>query len=167
MVNHTTITKEALLQLLEAIHDPEIPVLTIQDLGMVRDVVWIQDHWKITITPTYTACPAVDTILEDISSLLQKHQIPFQLEVALSPAWTTDWMLPQAKEKLKQYGIAPPVGQSQHICSIQLFQDDVIVNCPRCNASDTQLISSFGSTACKALYKCNQCLETFDYFKCH
>ncbi|WP_126969561.1 1,2-phenylacetyl-CoA epoxidase subunit PaaD [Gynurincola endophyticus] len=167
MVNPSTISKDELSILLEQIHDPEIPVLTIQDLGMVRDVSWVNDHWKIVITPTYTACPAVDAILEDIGTLLNQQNIPHQLEVTLSPAWTTDWMTQQARQKLKAYGIAPPVEQSDHVCGIQLFQKEVTVHCPQCNSDQTSLLSSFGSTACKALYKCNHCLETFDYFKCH
>lgn len=154
-------------ELLEKINDPEIPVLSIVDLGMVRSIEFINQHWLIQITPTYSACPAVDAILEDISKILQEEQIPFQLEVVLSPAWTTDWMTHTGKEKLRAYGIAPPVGNSSHQCGIQLFQQDVIVDCPRCGSSHTQLLSSFGSTACKALYKCDECLETFDYFKCH
>lgn len=167
MVNQTTISNHTVLNLLDSIHDPEIPVLTIRDLGMVRRVENIHGVWEIDITPTYTACPAVDTILEDIKKVLDENQIPHQLKVVLSPTWTTDWMTESGKQKLKSYGIAPPVGQVDHTCSIQLFQNDLVVHCPRCDSAQTNLLSSFGSTACKALYKCEQCLETFDYFKCH
>ena len=167
MVNQSTISNHTVLGLLDTIHDPEIPVLTIRDLGMVRRIEEKDGIWEIDITPTYTACPAVDTILEDIEVVLKKHQIPHQLKVVLSPAWTTDWMSETGKQKLKTYGIAPPVGQVDNTCSIQLFQKDIIVHCPRCESAETHLLSSFGSTACKALYKCDHCLETFDYFKCH
>ncbi len=145
-------------QWLEGIPDPEIPVLSITDLGIVRDVRWEEDELVIRITPTYSGCPAMDAIANDIRVSMKEHGVErFRLETVLSPPWTTDWMTEQAKEKLKGYGIAPP----------RLVSIGEAVPCPHCGSSRTQLVSRFGSTPCKALYKCLNCLEPFDGFKRH
>lgn len=150
---------EEVWQWLAEISDPEIPVLSIVDLGIVREVRW--DHageLKITITPTYSGCPAMDAIAADIRKAAKEHGVEkMRLETRLAPAWTTDWMTEEAKEKLRSYGIAPP----------QLVSIALPVRCPHCGSQNTRLVSRFGSTACKALYKCLACLEPFDVFKRH
>lgn len=158
-------SKEDILQILENVFDPEVPVLTIQDLGIVRDVdVRDEKSVEVTITPTYSGCPAMNTIATNIKfELIANGFEHVTVKEVLSPAWTTDWMTELGKQKLKDYGIAPPQYQSKN----NPLENDVKVPCPRCGSMDTQLLSQFGSTACKALYKCNACLEPFDYFKCH
>lgn len=134
------------------------------DLGVVRAVEWNDDTLDITITPTYSGCPAMDMIAMQIRLSMAEHGIKkLNIKQALSPAWTTDWMSESGKQKLKEYGIAPPVGKSGQ----QLHPDDIVVACPQCGSTHTRLVSEFGSTACKALYQCNDCKEPFDYFKCH
>lgn len=158
------VNKERIWDLMEEVFDPEVPVLTIMDLGIVRDVVRIDDSWKITITPTYSGCPAMKTIEDDIIEKLGEHGIEnISVELVLSPAWTTDWLTESGKRKLKEYGIAPPVDE---VDKSVLFADPPIVPCPRCDSKNTKMISQFGSTACKAHYQCQACLEPFDYFKC-
>jgi ring-1,2-phenylacetyl-CoA epoxidase subunit PaaD len=150
--------------LLEDVYDPEVPVLSVVDLGIVRSVERIDKVIHVTITPTYIGCPAMQTIEKDIESKLKTHQIvDFNIITSISPAWTTDWMSEEGKRKLKEYGITPP--QDEPDKSI-LFAEPIIVPCPRCDSSNTKMVSRFGSTACKAHYQCNQCLEPFDYFKC-
>ncbi|MEP6684191.1 MAG: 1,2-phenylacetyl-CoA epoxidase subunit PaaD [Parafilimonas sp.] len=168
MTDALIITKEKIFSILESVTDPEVPVLSIIDLGIVRDVEIESSHKiKITITPTYTGCPAMDVISMSIRMcLLENGFTDITIKNVLSPAWTTDWMSEVGKQKLKAYGIAPP-NVSQQVCTPALFQKDEAVQCPHCNSYHTQLISRFGSTACKALYKCNDCKEPFDYFKCH
>ena len=149
-------------QILSQVTDPEIPVLSITDLGVLRKVYWDEQtaEWKIIITPTYTGCPAMDAIATNIRLTLLANNIKnFKIEMVLSPAWTTDWMSEAGKQKLQTYGIAPPNKQ------IEIPEDGV--ECPLCQSHNTKLISTFGSTACKALYQCNDCKEPFDYFKCH
>ncbi len=153
-------------QVLEKISDPEIPVLSIMDLGIIRSITLSNtrnlDNPTVTIgiTPTYNGCPAVDMINMEIRlALLENGYTDIRIEQVLSPAWTTDWMTAVGKEKLKTYGIAAPDKK------FTIPADGV--ECPQCNAHNTRLISEFGSTACKALYQCNECLEPFDYFKCH
>ena len=161
-------TKETILSLLQEVCDPEIPVLSILDLGIVRDVILNDDgQMEIVITPTYSGCPAMDAISMDIRLKLIEHGYKnIKITHALSPAWTTDWMSESGKEKLKAYGIAPP-NSKQIVCDTELFGRDEAIQCPRCNSYHTRLISQFGSTACKALYQCLDCKEPFDYFKCH
>ena len=154
--------------LLEEVHDPEVPVLTVIDLGIIRKVELKGDSKPvITITPTYSGCPAMDVISMSIRMKLLEHgfQNP-EMKTVLSPAWTTDWMSERGKQKLKAYGIAPP-NAKQLVCEPGLFQQEESIQCPHCNSYNTRMISQFGSTACKALYKCNDCQEPFDYFKCH
>ncbi|PHR34196.1 MAG: phenylacetate-CoA oxygenase subunit PaaJ [Fluviicola sp.] len=158
------VNKERIWDLMEEVFDPEVPVLTIMDLGIVRDVVQIDDYWKISITPTYSGCPAMKTIEDDIIEKLGEYGIEnVSVELVLSPAWTTDWLTESGKKKLKEYGIAPPVDE---VDKSVLFADPPIVPCPRCDSKNTKMISQFGSTACKAHYQCQECLEPFDYFKC-
>lgn len=150
---------------LSSVTDPEVPVLTIIDLGIVRDIQVNNNEVTVTITPTYSGCPAMDVISISIRMLLlSKGFKKVNIEMQLSPAWTTDWMSEDGKRKLKEYGIAPPVRKSAE--GLGLFEDDG-VQCPRCNSTDTELVSRFGPTSCKSLYKCNSCKEPFEHFKCH
>lgn len=154
-------------KLLEDVCDPEVPVLSIVDLGIVKDVKLIEDEVEITITPTYSGCPAMDAISLDIRLKLAEHGYKkVKLNTVLSPAWTTDWMTDAGKQKLKAYGIAPP-NTKQQVCATRLFAESEAIQCPLCNSYHTKLVSYFGSTACKALYQCKDCNEPFDYFKCH
>ena len=154
-------------RLLENVMDPEVPVLSIIDLGMVRDIKLNDEELVVTITPTYSGCPAVDMISMGIKMELLSYGFK-KVEVVqvLSPAWTTDWMSEDGKNKLLAYGIAPP-NPKQQVCSDELFAAAEAVQCPHCKSWHTDRISEFGSTACKALYRCLDCQEPFDYFKCH
>lgn len=155
-------TTAEILSILNDVCDPEIPVLSIIDLGIVRDVKLNAEEVEIFITPTYSGCPAMDAIAIDIRLKLIEHgHKKIKLTSVLSPAWTTDWMSEEGKRKLKEYGIAPP-----HWSGHSKWPDQ-LPPCPQCNSSNTKLLSQFGSTACKALYQCNDCKEPFDYFKCH
>ncbi len=146
--------------ILEEVHDPEIPVLSIFDLGIVRDVKMSGDETEVIVTPTYSGCPAMDAISVDIRLKLLEHGYKkIKISNVLSPAWTTDWMTDEGKRKLKEYGIAPPPRSDRH--------GPAEVICPQCGSKNTKLLSQFGSTACKALYQCNDCKEPFDHFKCH
>lgn len=148
-------------EILETVVDPEVPVLTITDLGVLRDVRISGNEIEVVITPTYTGCPAMDMIAMNIRLALAGHGYTHvKITSVLSPAWTTDWMTEAGKQKLKEYGISPPA-LSSSILSGQLPE------CPRCHSPNTRLVSEFGSTACKALYQCNDCKEPFDQFKCH
>ncbi|MBO1503444.1 phenylacetate-CoA oxygenase subunit PaaJ [Serratia proteamaculans] len=147
---------------LQQISDPELPVLSITDLGMVRDVEAEGHGWHITFTPTYSGCPATEFLLEAIEQRLAEAGFsPVRVTIQLSPAWTTDWMNAAARERLREYGVAPPQG---HTCDKPLAHGPV--PCPRCGSTHSEKISEFGSTACKALYRCCDCREPFDYFKC-
>ena len=160
-------TTAKIYEILEGVSDPEIPVLTILDLGIVRDVKVDEatSDVEVVITPTYSGCPAMDFIEVNIRSALQEHGIgQVKITTVLSPAWTTDWLTESGKAKLKAYGIAPPVGSAS---KLSLLGEKTEVECPHCGAVNTKLVSQFGSTACKALYQCRECLEPFDYFKCH
>ena len=155
------------LTLLDGVNDPEVPVLSIIDLGIVRDVKPFEEGVEVIITPTYSGCPAMDVIRMNIRMvLLEQGFKPVKITTILSPAWTTDWMSEEGKAKLKAYGIAPPT-PGQQVCQPTLFQREEAIPCPRCNSYHTTRISEFGSTACKALYRCEDCKEPFDYFKCH
>lgn len=149
--------------LISSIPDPEIPVISIMELGILRSVEMKGDVCVVTITPTYTGCPAMGMIESQIKEILNANGIDkLKVELTYTPAWTTDWMSNEAKEKLRKYGIAPP----SHSSCFTNFAN-VKVACPRCNSHHTVLISRFGSTACKSLYKCEDCKEPFDHFKCH
>jgi ring-1,2-phenylacetyl-CoA epoxidase subunit PaaD len=154
--------------ILREVTDPEVPVLSILDLGIVRDVKVGEDHSvEVNITPTYSVCPAIDVISMNIRmALLEAGFKKISIKQALSPAWTTDWMTEEGKHKLKAYGIAPPQ-YKQVVCEPELFGKEEAIQCPLCNSYNTRMVSQFGSTACKSLYQCNDCKEPFDYFKCH
>jgi ring-1,2-phenylacetyl-CoA epoxidase subunit PaaD len=144
---------------LDAVPDPEIPVISVVDLGIVRDVAWVPGDGgstlKVTITPTYSGCPASRVIERDIEAALREHGVErVALDVRLAPPWTTDWLSLAGRQKLRAYGIAPP-------------ERAAAVACPRCASFDVETISWFGSTPCKALYRCKACREPFDHFKCH
>jgi len=165
--------KQKIFQILETVNDPEVPVLSVVDLGIIRDVQLKVSptggdlEGIVIITPTYTGCPAMDVIRMNIRLALIEHGYKnVEVKTILSPAWTTDWMSEKGKEKLKAFGIAPP-NVTQQICTPGIFQEEEAVQCPHCNSFNTEIVSRFGSTACKALYKCNNCYEPFDYFKCH
>jgi len=169
---HTTVyTVADIWQLLEKVTDPEVPVLSILDLGIVRHV-HIEDtgsgqQVEITLTPTYSGCPAMDMIAANIRiELMMAGVSKASILYQLSPAWTTDWMTESGKEKLNAYGIAPPVSLVGHQDGQEITEDRGIP-CPQCGSKNTELISHFGSTACKALHRCLDCKEPFDYFKCH
>jgi ring-1,2-phenylacetyl-CoA epoxidase subunit PaaD len=154
-------------QLLSQVNDPELPVLSIVDLAIVRDVSLQDNKLRIVITPTYSGCPAMDVIGMEIRAILTENGITdFELVTALSPAWTTDWMSEEGKRKLKNYGIAPPL-PAQAVCDTRFFHQQEAVQCPLCDSYNTRLVSQFGSTACKSQYQCNACHEPFDHFKCH
>ena len=157
-------TIEQIEHFLDEVTDPEIPVLTIRDLGLVRDIRIKSDTAiEVDISPTYSACPALDTIVLNIKyALFAMGFVTVKVKDILSPAWTTDWMTEEGKEKLLRYGIAPPQYMRREMGTHHMH----LVPCPRCHSVQTELISQFGSTACKALYKCTDCLEPFDYFKC-
>ncbi|WBL80875.1 phenylacetate-CoA oxygenase subunit PaaJ [Bradyrhizobium xenonodulans] len=144
--------------------DPEIPVLTIADLGVLRDVVLDGDHVEVAITPTYSGCPAMNMIALEIELALERAGFRGpKVHTVLSPAWTTEWMSEEGRRKLRAYGIAPPqFGGSRRA----LFGEQAVV-CPQCGSEATELLSEFGSTSCKALWRCKACREPFDYFKCH
>jgi len=153
---------------LTEVADPEIPVLSIVDLGLIREIAWDADTCVVTITPTYSGCPAMEVIESDIRGVLQARGISsVRVESRLSPAWTTDWMTEKGHEALRGYGIAPPGQKAIDISGLTRRNPDVVVPCPLCGSGHTRLISHFGSTACKALYRCNGCGEPFDYFKAH
>jgi len=153
-------------EILETIPDPEIPVISVVELGVIRKVELTQLETIITITPTYSGCPAMKAFEDDIIQTLENKGFPkVVIKTIFSPAWTTDWMNDAAREKLRKFGIAPPQ-KGTNDKGVLFGSGPKQVNCPQCNSGNTELISQFGSTACKALYKCNDCLETFDYFKC-
>ncbi|MCO4254731.1 1,2-phenylacetyl-CoA epoxidase subunit PaaD [Pseudarthrobacter cellobiosi] len=145
--------------------DPEIPVLTIADLGILRDVQAEGKCVRVTITPTYSGCPAMDAIRDDLKKAFATEGYTAEVDLVLAPAWTTDWMTEAGKAKLQEYGIAPPSGMAaaaRHAGPIRL---KMAVKCPQCSSLNTKELTRFGSTSCKALYVCNDCLEPFDYFK--
>lgn len=162
---------------LEAVPDPEIPVVSIRELGILRDVRRAADGMlEVVITPTYSGCPAMSQIAEDVAHALEAAQLtPYRIATVLAPAWTTDWMTPDAREKLRAYGIAPPTGNCASNAPQETPQEKVIrfaprpaaaaPACPRCGSAHTERLAQFGSTACKALYRCLDCREPFDYFK--
>ena len=156
---------QRLRNILASVTDPEIPVLSIDEMGILRDVKLEDDTVVVTITPTYSGCPAMDQIRQDVSTTLSEHGYENStVKLVLSPAWTTDWMGHEAKQKLRDYGIAPPCKTSA-ISSLDEQEMSFSAACPLCRSLNTQKVSEFGSTACKALWKCLDCLEPFDYFK--
>ena len=179
--------------LLESLTDPEIPVVTLRELGILRDVRMAHntngnEQLEVVITPTYSGCPAMGQIEDDVRNLLKDHGLQGRVVTQLAPAWTTDWMTPEAKDKLRAYGIAPPHSGADHDCLTHGAKDGIdgntsivqfaarsasnpgrhellAVPCPQCGSDNTTETSHFGSTACKALYRCLDCMEPFDYFK--
>ena len=143
---------EKIWNILGSVPDPEIPVISVVELGVIRNVEYIENEYVISVTPTYSGCPAVKTFQDDIKTQLKKNDIDnFKIDIVYKPAWTTDWMTKETKEKLKKFGIAPP---------------EKIIECPQCNSKKIELISEFGATACKSMHKCTECLEPFEHFKC-
>jgi len=158
---------------LAQVPDPEIPVISLTDLGIIRDVEWQDDTLVVTVTPTYSGCPATSVINLDIEAALRAKGIQkLRLERQLSPPWTTDWITAEGREKLRAYGIAPPVdgtaadGRLAGRVARLAGTSNLVIACPRCGSTKTEKISQFGSTPCKASYRCTDCLEPFDYFKC-
>jgi ring-1,2-phenylacetyl-CoA epoxidase subunit PaaD len=150
---------------LEAVHDPEIPVLSIVDLGIVRDVRVDADRCEVLVTPTYAGCPATAVIEREIRTALDRAGYPrARITTALAPPWSTDDLSERGREQLRAYGIAPPAHPARSPRA--LFGPPTVIECPRCGAPDTERVSEFGSTPCKAHYRCRACLEPFDYFKC-
>jgi ring-1,2-phenylacetyl-CoA epoxidase subunit PaaD len=153
---------------LARVTDPEIPVLSIVDLGIVRKITENDGTLHVTITPTYSGCPALRIIESAVREALSASLLgPCVVETALAPAWTTDWMSAAGRSKLREYGIAPPAQKVVDVSGLSRRHTAPHVPCPRCSSLHTELLSQFGSTACKALYRCCDCLEPFDYFKCH
>lgn len=166
-----TLSLDQAWRILESIPDPEIPVITIIDLGIVRDITQDDGTFKVVVTPTYSGCPATEFIEDNIrNALLAAGAQSVFLEIQLSPAWTTDWLDSDAREKLKRYGIAPPSCTTQvstkkeQVIQFMPRKKDLI-ECPRCNSKNNERLSEFGATACKALYRCIDCKEPFEYFK--
>lgn len=140
---------------LDGVPDPEIPVISLVDLGIIRDVSWVRDTLTVAVTPTYSGCPATAIINLDIETALRGHGIKkLELKRQLSPPWTTDWLSEKGRDALEKYGIAPPTAAGGP------------KRCPQCGSEDLKKVSQFGSTPCKAAWRCNDCLEPFDYFKC-
>jgi ring-1,2-phenylacetyl-CoA epoxidase subunit PaaD len=155
---------QKLFEILETVSDPEIPVLSIMEMGVVRSAKIVKGIVEIEITPTYSGCPAMDVIGDDIKSAFKQKGYETKVDLILSPAWTTDWITPKGRAALEQYGIASPL--SAEADAAALLGNKKVVKCPQCGSLNTKLVSQFGSTACKALFQCEDCLEPFDYFKC-
>lgn len=158
---------------LAAVADPEIPVISVLDLGIVRDVRWQDGELLVTITPTYSGCPATGVIRQDIAAALHANGLSrVRIEVQLSPAWTTDWLSAEGRTRLREYGIAPPAAGAVATVDISRLsrrtpRETEVIACPHCSSQRTSLLATFGSTPCKALYRCLDCLNPFDYFKPH
>jgi len=153
-----------LIPILEQVSDPEIPVLSIMDMGVVRSAVVKNNKVKVEITPTYSGCPAMDVIGDDIKKALNEAGYQAEIDLILYPAWTTDWITPRGRKALEDYGIAAPLGETAD--KEALLGNKRLVKCTNCGSTNTRLVSQFGSTACKAQFQCEDCLEPFDYFKC-
>jgi ring-1,2-phenylacetyl-CoA epoxidase subunit PaaD len=167
----------AIWRALASVPDPEIPVISVVDLGIIRSVEWRDDEWVISVTPTYSGCPATEVIAGDIGRALAAAGVArFRIETRLAPPWTTDWIAPDARQRLADYGIAPPGARAATASQISRIDISALnrhrseaasVPCPRCNSTRTRQQSRYGSTPCKAQYRCDDCLEPFDYFKPH
>ena len=152
-------------KLLEKVEDPEVPVLDVVNMGVARDVFFEEEKLIVVITPTYSGCPAMDVIGHNVKVALKEAGFEdYEVRTTLSPPWTTDWLTPIARQRLKEYGIAPPEDGTPD--KGRLLSEDKVIPCPNCNSKNTTMVSIFGSTSCKAHYKCKDCLEPFDYFKC-
>jgi ring-1,2-phenylacetyl-CoA epoxidase subunit PaaD len=151
---------------LEAVPDPEIPVVSIRELGILREVTECGGELEVVITPTYSGCPAMGQIEEDVRAALAANDLRGHVATRLAPAWTTDWITEEAREKLRAFGISPPnAAKADHVVRFARRSTPEVVACPHCGSTNTTETSHFSSTACKALYKCLDCLEPFDYFK--
>ncbi len=173
MYSPTLPSTQQVWQWLSEVPDPEIPVISLTDMGIIRDVVWEEDVLVVVVTPTYSGCPATAVINLDIEKALRDHGIKkLRLDRRLSPPWTTDWVSEEGREKLRAYGIAPPIdgtaadGRLMGRVDRLSGSSNLTIACPRCASTRTEKISQFGSTPCKASYRCKDCLEPFDYFKC-
>ncbi|MCT8997342.1 1,2-phenylacetyl-CoA epoxidase subunit PaaD [Chelativorans intermedius] len=172
MVAATRPSEEQIWAWLSELPDPEIPVISLTELGIIRSVEWQDDTLVVKVTPTYSGCPATSVINLDIETALRRRGVrKLRLERQLTPPWTTDWISAEGREKLRAYGIAPPVDgtAADGVAAGRIARMTgarVTVACPRCGSTDTERISQFGSTPCKASYRCQDCLEPFDYFKC-
>ena len=155
--------RERALTALEAVTDPEIPVLSIADMGILREISVHDDVVEVTITPTYSGCPAMNVITLEIEAALARAGIRARIRTSLSPNWTTDWLSDAARAKLAAFGIAPP----PHSASRRALFGEECPACPHCGSTETERISEFGSTPCKALHRCRTCREPFEAFKCH
>jgi ring-1,2-phenylacetyl-CoA epoxidase subunit PaaD len=159
------LTKEHILNALSEIPDPEIPVISIVELGVIREIKNDDTSVEITMTPTYSGCPAMKQMEDDVRKKMKEEGFEtIKIKTTYNPPWTTDWLNEAAKLKLQKYGIAPP--EESTTDKSFLTNKPKFITCPRCKSKNTVMVSQFGSTACKALYKCNDCLEAFDYFKC-
>lgn len=156
--------EKILIPILEQVSDPEIPVLSIMDMGVVRSAIIINDTVKVEITPTYSGCPAMDVIGDDIKKALKDAGYESEIDLILHPAWTTDWITSRGRKALEDYGIAAPLEADAD--KEVLLNGKRLIKCTNCRSQNTKLVSQFGSTACKALFKCEDCQEPFDYFKC-
>lgn len=180
--NGPCVTPESVWALLESVTDPEIPVVNLREMGILRQVQATPSGFEVTLTPTYSGCPAMDQMVDDVQTALQNAGIAAQVSIQLAPAWSTDWMSPSALVKLRDYGIAPPHPRPTQVQPATSGNPQTNtqpigfsrrrntaphepIACPQCGAHNTTEISHFGSTACKALYRCLNCLEPFDYFK--
>jgi len=160
----TDISVEKIKSILNKVMDPEVPALSVIDLGIIRDVLTRDNETEIIITPTYSGCPAMDVIRINIRMALVGQGFKnIKITTVLSPAWTTDWMSEDGRRKLREYGIAPPLAAGGRRALFGVEQ----AACPQCGSTDTEVLSEFGSTSCKALWRCKSCREPFDYFKCH
>lgn len=158
-------TLEDIKKVISEIPDPEIPVISIKELGVLRNIFYEEDSLKVVITPTYSGCPAMDRFQKDITEKLELLEVKnYEIKMQFDPAWTTDWITDLAKEKLRNYGIAPPAHKTKD--KNVLLGKKQRIECPRCKTKETELVSQFSSTACKAMYRCTSCLEPFEYFKC-
>ena len=158
-------SREALLAVLDTVMDPEVPVLSVVELGIVRDVSGGEESVTVTVTPTYSGCPAMRVIEQDIEAALRAHGVEqVDVKTSYSPAWTTDWISAEAREKLRAYGIAPP-GAADHDAPVAIGRRRPAVRCPYCNSVQTKMQSEFGATACKAIHVCEQCRQPFEEFK--
>jgi ring-1,2-phenylacetyl-CoA epoxidase subunit PaaD len=155
---------EKLFEILETVSDPEIPVLSIMEMGVVRSAVIVNGIVEVEITPTYSGCPAMDVIADDIKLAFKEKGFQANVKLVLSPAWTTDWITPKGRAALEKYGIASPL--TAEADKEALLGNKKVVKCPQCGSLNTKLVSQFGSTACKAFFQCEDCLEPFDYFNC-
>ncbi|MGB3590760.1 MAG: 1,2-phenylacetyl-CoA epoxidase subunit PaaD [Nonlabens sp.] len=160
---HLDLSNEV-LRIIESVKDPEIPVLNVIDLGVIRDVIVKDKHVLIKLTPTYSGCPAMDMIGDDLERAFAQHNYTTSVQLIMSPPWTTDWITPRGRAALEEYGIAAPL--SPEADKDVLLNHKKLVKCTNCGSSNTILVSQFGSTACKAMFQCEDCQEPFDYFKC-